>query len=311
MFGYIVRRVLYMIPILFGISLITFLLFNVVGGDPVLQMVGKHASPQMITELRHELGLDRPLYMQYVDFLKQIATLNFGRSYVTKQEISQMIYDAAPISFLAAAPGFFISICISISLSLFVAFWRGTWIDKSIVVVAVLMISAPQLAYILFSQYFLAYKWSLFPISGYVSSFPECVAYLALPTIIIIALSVGGELRFYRTVMLDEINQDYIRTARAKGLTERVVMFKHVLKNAMIPIITNVVIEIPYLITGSLLIENFFGIPGIGSQIINALNTSDLPVVKAQVVLMSILYMLFNLLTDILYALVDPRISLK
>lgn len=310
MFAYFVRRVLYMIPILFGILLITFLLFNVFGGDPVLLMLGKHATPSAIAELRHELGFDRPVIWQFIDHLKSAATFDFGRSFSSKQEISAMIFRAAPVSLLFASIAFVISVSISIVLALFVAFWRGTWIDRTIVITCVIGISVPSLAYILFGQYFLAYKLDLFPISGY-APWPETMSYIALPIIIFILLSVGGELRFYRTVMLDEINQDYIRTARAKGLNERVVMFKHVLKNAMIPIITSVVIEIPLLITGSLLIENFFAIPGMGSMLVDAVNTSDFPVIKAIVITVSLLYLTFDLLTDLLYTLVDPRISLR
>ncbi len=310
MFQYILRRVLYMVPILFGIALVTFLLFNVVGGDPVLVMVGRHANAQLIAEMRAELGLDRPLFYQFLDFLKQIVTFDYGRSYSTKQDIMTMIASTAPVSFMLALPGFVISHLISVSLALFVAFWRGTWIDRSIVVFCVFLISVPSLAYILFGQYFLAYQMGWFPISGFAWG-PEMVAYIALPVIIWIALSLGAELRFYRTVMLDEVSQDYIRTARSKGLSERIVMFKHVLKNAMIPIITSVVIEIPILITGALLLESFFGIPGMGSQIVDAFNTSDIPVIKAQVMLLSILYMVFNLISDICYSLVDPRITLK
>ncbi|MGZ3729826.1 MAG: ABC transporter permease [Bdellovibrionota bacterium] len=311
MLNYILRRILYMIPILFGIALVVFLLFNVVGGDPVLIMVGRHASPEMIAELHHELGLDRPIYFQFFDFLKQIVTFDYGRSFSTKQDVMKMIVQAAPVSFILVAPSFFMSVIISISLSLFVAFWRGTWIDRSIVVFCVFMISLPSLAYILFGQYLLAYKMDWFPISGFDSGFPQFINYIALPTLILIALTIGSELRFYRTVMLDEINQDYIRTARSKGLNEYKVMFKHVLKNAMIPIITNVVIEIPLLITGSLLLENFFVVPGMGAQIVDAFNTSDLPVIKANVMVLSILYMVFNLLTDVLYSVVDPRVALK
>ncbi len=311
MLNYILRRIVYMVPILFGIALIVFLLFNVVGGDPVLIMVGKHANQQMITELRHELGLDRALIYQFGDFLKQIATFDYGRSFSTKQDVMTMIWRAAPVSLVVALPGFIITIFLAIGLSLFVAFWRGTWIDKLIVITCVFLISAPSLAYILFGQYFLAYQMGWFPISGFDMTFPAVLSYIGLPMIIWLVLSVGGELRFFRTVMLDEINQDYIRTARSKGLSEYMVMFKHVLKNAMIPIITSVVIEIPLLITGSLLIENFFAIPGMGSQLVDAVNTSDLPVIKAQVMVLSMLYMVFNLFTDVLYSLVDPRVTLK
>lgn len=311
MTNYIIRRLLYTIPILIGITLITFFFFNVVGGDPVAIMLGKHANPQMILDLRHEMGLDRPLLFQYFDFLKQIITFNFGRSYASKQLISEMILRGAPVSFSYALPAFLISMTISIALSLFVAFWRGSLYDRIIVIIAVMGLSVPSLAYILFGQYWLAYKWGIFPISGYQANLPEVFSYIALPIIITVILSIGGELRFYRTVMLDEISQDYIRTARSKGLSEGMVMFKHVLKNAMIPIITNVVIEIPFLVSGSILLENFFGIPGLGNQIVEALNTSDFPVIKAQTIIFSLLYCTFNLLTDILYSLVDPRVSLK
>lgn len=310
MFAYIVRRIIYMIPILIGICLLTFVLLNVVGGDPVLIMLGKHTSVDSIAALRHELGLDRPLYMQFVDYLRQVVTFDFGRSYSNKQQISDLIARAAPVSFCLMLPSFLISVLLGISLALFVAFKRGTLWDRLIVIFCVFGMSFPMLGIILFGQYYLAFKWGLFPISGFSFGFFEGATYLALPTIIYVSVALGGELRFYRTVMLDEINQDYIRTARAKGLNDRVVMFKHVLKNAMIPIITSVVIEIPFLITGAIFLEAFFGIPGMGSMMVDALNTSDFPVVKAITVVLSILYILFNLLTDILYAVVDPRIKL-
>lgn len=310
MTNYIIRRVIYMIPILFGITLVTFLLFNVAGGDPVLIMVGKHATPESIASLRHELGLDQPLWKQYLDFVGQIVQFDFGRSYATKRDVFEMIREAAPVSFVVTFPAFVISVCMAISMSLLVAFWRGRFIDRFLVVVSVMLISIPSLAYVLFGQYYFSYVLGWFPISGFSFGFPEVISYIALPVIIIIFLTIGNELRFYRTVMLDEISQDYIRTARAKGLNERVVMFKHVLKNAMIPIITSIVIEFPFLIVGSLIIESFFAIPGMGFQLIDALNNADFPVIKANVVMFSLLYMVFNLLTDVLYSVVDPRVSL-
>ena len=175
-----------------------------------------------------------------------------------------MIWQAAPASFSYVFPAFFVSIVLSISLALVVAFWRGSFFDRFIVISAVMLISIPQLAYVLFGQYFLSYKWGIFPISGFSYEIPALFAFIGLPVIILIILQLGGELRFFRTVMLDEVSQDYIRTARAKGLSENVVMFKHVLKNAMIPIITNIVIEIPFLIVGSLVLEKFFAGPGMG-----------------------------------------------
>jgi peptide/nickel transport system permease protein len=309
MFSYLVRRVIYTIPILFGIALITFLLFNVAGGDPVLQMLGKHADARSIAELRIQLGLDRPWYYQFADTLRQMFTFDFGRSYATKQEITAMMASASVVSLSMTVPAFIVLILVSVAIALFVSFWRGTWVDKLIVFICVIGISVPSLSYILFGQNILAYQLDLFPISGYSRQFPAMYFYLALPMTIWILINLGGDVRFFRTVVLDEVNQDYVRTARAKGLSESRVMFKHVLKNAMIPIITHTVIVIPYLILGSLLLENFFSIPGMGSMLVDALQTSDFPVVRAWVMVISMLYCLFNLLTDICYKLVDPRIS--
>lgn len=300
-----------MVPIFFGIAVLTFLLFNVAGGDPVIMMLGKHANAQAIAELRAQLGMDQPIYIQFWDNLVQMITFDFGRSYSTRQEITAMMADAVPVTLSLTVPAFAITTLLAIAIGLLVAFFRGTWIDKTAVVVSVMGISIPSLAYILFGQYVFAYELGMFPISGYSRYFPDVIAYLALPTIIWVMFSLGYDVRFYRTVMLDEIYKDYIRTARSKGLNEKVIMFKHLLKNAMIPILTVIVIQIPFLIIGSLLVENFFGIPGMGSMLIDALNSSDFPVVKAIVTVSSIMYMLFTLLTDILYALVDPRVSLK
>lgn len=311
MFVYVVRRVIYTVPILFGIALITFLLFNVAGGDPVLQMLGKHADARSIAELRTQLGLDRPWYLQFLDTLRQMFTFDFGRSYATKQLITDMMGSASVVSLSMTVPAFIILTVVSVVIALFVAFWRGTWIDKLVVFLAVLGISVPSLSYILFGQNILAYHLGLFPISGYTREFPTLYYYLALPITIWILINLGSDIRFFRTVVLDEVNQDYVRTARAKGLTENRVMLKHVLKNAMVPIITHTVIVIPYLILGSLLLENFFSIPGMGSMLVDALQTSDFPVVRAWVMVISVLYCIFNLLTDICYKLVDPRISFR
>ncbi len=311
MFAYCVRRTVYTIPILLGIALITFLLFNVAGGDPVLIMLGKHADARSIAELREQLGLNRPMIIQFFDTVTQMFTFDFGRSYSTKQLILEMMGSAAVVSLTLTVPAFIILMLLSITISLLVAYYRGSWIDKTVVCFCVMGISVPALSYILFGQNTLAYQWDWFPISGYSRDITEMYSYLALPILIWVGVSLGSEVRFNRTVMLDEINQDYVRTARAKGLSEQVIMFKHVLKNAMIPVITRIVITIPYLILGSLLLENFFGIPGMGSMLIDALQTSDFPVVRAWVMVISILYVLFNLLTDILYTVVDPRIAFR
>lgn len=311
MFVYIVRRLLSTIPTILGMALIIFVLFDMVGGDPTYQMVGKHASPQQIAELRHEYGFDQPKYVQFFSYLGQIVTFDYGRSYATKQRISQMISDGIGPSLTLMAPAFLVTTVLSIVLALFVAYFRGKTIDKFVVVLCVFGMSLPMLAYILFGQYFLAYKLGWFPIAGFETSWPDALSYILLPAILFVAVSLGYDVRFYRTAILEETGQDYVRTARAKGLSEPRVFFKHVLKNSMVPILTNIIIEIPMLILGSFLLESFFGIPGLGGITINAVNNSDFPVIKAMATLTTLLFIFFNLLTDILYTVVDPRVSLK
>ncbi|MFL5814680.1 MAG: ABC transporter permease [Bdellovibrionia bacterium] len=311
MLSYILRRLLSTIPTLIGVTLIIFVLFNLVGGDPAILMVGKHATPAQIAEIQHEYGLDQPAYAQYFDYLKQVVTFDYGRSFATKQKISTMISDGIAPSLTLAIPAFAITTLLSIGIGLLVAYFRGKWVDKIGVVLCVFGMSVPMLAYILFGQYFFAYKLGWFEISGYEPTLDGWFRYMALPALIWIIVSLGYDVRFYRTAVLEEVNQDYVRTARAKGLSGPKIFLKHVLKNSMGPIITNVVVEIPLLITGAFLLEGFFGIPGLGGITISALHNSDFPVIKAMTTLQSILFIFGNLLTDVLYTVVDPRVSLK
>lgn len=311
MLAYIVRRLLYVIPIVFGVAVVVFTLFNLVGGDPTYQMVGKHANPEVIAELRAELGLDRPRWVQFFDYLKQIVTFDYGRSYASKQPISEMILAGLGPSLSLSVPAFFVTLIIALSIGLVVAYFRGKWVDRVTVIFCVLGMSIPALAVILFGQYVLAYQMGWFPISGYTGGFPGFISYILLPMLIWVVVGLGMDVRFFRTAILDETQQDYVRTARAKGLSEPKIYFKHVLKNSMIPILTYVVIQIPFLVLGALLLESFFGIPGLGSITLDAVNNSDFPVLKAMATIISMLFILGNLLTDILYKVVDPRVDLK
>ena len=308
---YIFRRTLYVIPVLIGVTLIVFLLFNVLYGDPTYQLLGKHASEERARELRHELGLDKPLHLQYLDVLKSAVTFDFGRSWKSKQLISDMIKDGAPVSLSFTLPAFLLSMGSGIFIALIVGYFRGKLLDKIVIFSCVCGMSVSSLAYVLFAQYFLAYKMDVFPISGYEFGFPNFIPYILLPVLITVMVGLGSEVRFFRTVVLDEIYQDYVRTARAKGLSEFVVLFKHVLKNTMIPIITHVVIEIPFLILGAILVENFFSIPGLGGLIVKSIYDQDFPVVKAMTIVVSVGYIMFSLISDVLYTLVDPRVRLK
>ncbi|MCY4643837.1 MAG: ABC transporter permease [Bacteriovoracales bacterium] len=307
---YILRRTLYIIPILVGVTFLIFVLFHLVAGDPTYLLLGKHASVSQMEALRTELGLDRPWFVQYWDVLKSSFTFDFGRSWASKQNILDMVKQGAIPSLTLTLPAFIIGLFLSIAISLFVSFHRGKPIDRVVVFITVALMSFPSLAYILFGQYFFGYKWGLFEISGYEFGFPYFIPYVILPGMIWVAVSLGPDVRFFRTLMLDEIYQDYVRTARSKGMTERAVLFKHVLKNAMIPIITHVMNQIPFLFLGSLLLESFFGIPGLGSLILEALNNNDFPTIKAMAVLIAVIYTFFNLVMDILYTVVDPRVRL-
>lgn len=308
---YIIRRLLYMIPVLLGVSLIIFVLFNVVSGDPTAVLLGRHATAHQMAELKEQLGLNKSYFLQYLDIVKSAFTFDFGHSWATKQEISKMIMQGAWPSICLSVPAFIISTIISLFISVFVAYYRGKGIDLFVRVVCIAGMSISALAYILFFQWFFAYKLGWFEISGFEAGFPEFTSYVALPAIIWIVLSIGPDVRFFRTVILDEIYQDYVRTARSKGLPEITILLHHVLRNAMIPIITYVVIQIPSLILGALLLENFFSIPGLGGMTLNALNSSDFPVMKAMAILSSVGYIVFGLISDLLYTVADPRIKFK
>jgi len=300
-----------MIPVLLGVSLIIFVLFNVVSGDPTAVLLGRHATARQMAELKEQLGLNKSLFLQYLDIVKSAFTFDFGHSWATKQEISKMIRQGAYPSLCLSVPAFIISTVISLFISVFVAYYRGKGIDLFVRVVCIAGMSISALAYILFFQWFFAYKLGWFEISGFEDGFPNFIPYIALPAIIWIVLSIGPDVRFFRTVILDEIYQDYVRTARSKGLSEMTILLHHVLRNAMIPIITYVVIQIPSLILGALLLENFFSIPGLGGMTLNALNSSDFPVMKAMAIISSVGYIIFGLISDILYTVADPRIKFK
>lgn len=308
--SYILRRLLYLIPVLLGVCFLIFILFNVVAGDPTAILLGKHATAKQMMELREQLGLNQPWYMQYLDIVKSAFTFDFGRSWSTKQEISQMILNGAVPSMTVTLPAFFISTVITVLFALIVSYFRGGKIDLFIRITCISMMSISSLVYILVFQWLFAYKLGFFEISGYEFGFPNFLPYVTLPVIIWIVLSLGPDIRFYRTLILDEIYQDYVRTARAKGVSEKVILLKHVLRNAMIPIITYTVVQLPFLLLGSLLLESFFSIPGLGGLTITALNSSDFPVLKAMAILSAIAYIIFTLIQDVLYTVVDPRVKL-
>ena len=222
-----------------------------------------------------------------------------------------MFWSGVGPSLSVTVPGFLITLMITIPLSLVLGYLRDSFIDRTAMVVCLALISISSLVYILAGQYFLAYLWGMFPISGWDSSWTGRWEYTTLPILIMVVLSLGGQILFFRTIFIEELSKDYVRTARAKGLSNKKVLTKHILRNALIPIITLVVLQVPFLILGSLLLESFFGIPGLGGLLVTAINNADFPVIKAMIVILTILYTTFNLISDLLYAVVDPKVRLQ
>ena len=325
MINYIIRRILYAIPILIGVNIITFLLFFVVNSpDDMARMnLGmKRVTPEAIESWKRERGYDRPLLYnsaaQGTDALTdtiffqkslKLFQFDFGSSDSGRDigyDISQRMWPSLAI----AVPVLLVGLLVNITYALLIAFFRATYIDFWSVVLCVVMMSISGLFYIIGGQYLVSKLLHLVPISGYDTGL-DAVKFLILPAIIGVIGGIGSGTRWYRTLFLEEINKDYVRTARAKGLAETRVLFGHVLKNAMIPILTGVVVVLPLLFMGSLITESFFGIPGLGSYTIDAINSQDFAIVRAMVFLGSVLYILGLLLTDISYTLVDPRVRLS
>ena len=312
MTAYIFRRLWQMLPTMLGVILLVFILFNWVGGDPAYILAGKMSSPEQIANIRTQLGTDQPYYVQLWIFIKQIVTFDFGASWSTGETVSSIVTTRLGPSLTVLIPLTILETFFAIALALAIAFVRGSLTDRAVMVACTVGMSISILVYIIVFQYGLAYKLGLFPVQGWGDSFFEnLIRYSALPILIGLAVSIAPNLRLFRTFILDEVNQDYVRTARAKGLSERRIVWVHVLRNAAIPIITYVMSNLPALLIGAFLLERFFSIPGIGRELIRAVESSDFPVIKAITVYVAAATILFNLLTDLMYRAVDPRVQLK
>ena len=312
MLAYIIRRLWQMIPTLLGVILLIFFLFNWVGGDPAYILAGKMANPEQIENIRQQLGVDQPYYVQLGIFIQQIITFDYGVSWSTGESVSEIILTRLGPSLTIMIPLVILQTVISIILALAVASVRGSLTDRMLMMLCTIGMSISILVYIIVFQYFFAYKLGWFPVQGWGDSFSEnLLKYSLLPILIMLVVSVAPTLRLYRSFILDEINQDYVRTARAKGVGEQRILGVHVLRNASIPIITDVMSSLPALLIGAFLIERFFGIPGIGREVIIAVERSDFPVIKAITVYVAAATMIFNLMADLIYKVVDPRVQLK
>ncbi len=309
---YLIRRLWQMFPTLLGVILFIFVIFNMVGGDPAYVLAGKISSPEQIANIRKELGIDQPYYVQLWIFIKQVFTFNFGASWSTNELVSDLFKTRVPPSLMIGIPLLVLETIIALGMALMVAYYRASLTDRSIMIGCTIAQSISILVYIIFGQYYFAYKLGWFPVQGWGDSFfQNQFTYALLPILIGAAVGLAPAIRLYRTFVLDEINQDYVRTARAKGMSEKRTMLVHVLRNAAIPVITNVLVQLPGLIVGLFLVERFFSIPGIGREAILAVERSDFPVIKAVTVYVAIATMFANLLADLLYKVVDPRVQLK
>jgi len=301
-----------MIPTLLGVLLLVFFLFNWVGGDPAYILAGKISNPEQIENIRRQLGVDQPLYVQICIFVKQVVTGDFGVSWATNEKVSSIFATRLGPSLTVLVPLLVVDTLLAVGAAMLVAYVRGSLTDRIVMIGCTVGQSISILVYIIVFQYVLAYQLGWFPVQGWGNSFAENLfKFSLLPIIVGVIVSLAPDTRLYRTFLLDEINQDYVRTARAKGLSETRVMWVHVLRNAAIPIITNVMIQLPGLLAGAFLIERFFSIPGIGREVILAVERSDFPVIKAVTIYVAIATMIINLLADLMYKAVDPRVQLK
>ncbi len=312
MTAYILRRLWQMVPTLGGVVLLVFFLFKFFGGDPSEILAGQVASQEQLEAIRRELGLDRPWTAQLWHFLHDVFTFDFGKSWMTREAVSEIFLTRLPATLTITIPILLLEVCLAIPLAMLVAYFRGTLLDRLAMALCVAAMSVSFLVYIIVGQYWLAFEWGMFPVQGWSDDlWRNLLTYAPLPVLLATLVSLAPQTRLYRSFFLDETKSDYVRTARAKGLSEPAIMLRHVFRNAMVPVLTNVSLLLPGVFAGSFLLEIFFSIPGLGREIYLAVNRSDYPVIQAFTVYLAALTMLVNLAADVLYRLVDPRIQLK
>ena len=312
MAAYLIRRLWQMIPTLLGVVLLVFFLFKYFGSDPAIILGGLNASPEQIDAIREQLGLNKPVWEQLAIFLKQIATFDWGKSWATNESVANLFATRLPATLTVTVPILLLEVLLAIPFALLVATMRGSLTDRTVMVCSTVAVSISLLVYVILAQYVFAFRLGWFPVQGWTSShWTNLTTYAPLPVLVAAMVSLAPQIRLYRSFFLDEIGHDYVRTARAKGLTERAILLKHVLRNAMIPILTNVAVLLPGVLVGSFLIEVFFSIPGLGRELLLAVNRGDYPVIQAFAIYLAVLTMVVNLVVDLLYKLVDPRVVLK
>jgi peptide/nickel transport system permease protein len=321
MIGYLLRRTLYGAGTVLGVLIFLFILFFsfATPDDIARKAVGEKAPPEVLEQWKANHGYDKPLVWNpespadtmLVEHFRRMLLFDFGRSDADDTPIADRLREGIGPSMSLSVPLFGIGLVLGIGLSLFVAFFRETYIDRMGIFLCVLGMSVSMLLYIIGAQFLIGKLLRWFPISGFDASPAVILRFLALPLLVGTVSGVGSNVRFYRTIFVEETGRDYVRTARAKGCSDRHIMARHVLRNALIPILTNIVIAIPFLFTGSILLESFFGIPGLGSITVDAINGNDFATLRTMVYIGSLLFIVGQILTDVSYALVDPRVRLQ
>ena len=309
---FIVRRILYGIPLLLGVTFISFLLMVYFGPDKTYELLGKNPTGEQINEVRHALGYDQPFLLRYGSYLRELVTLDLGLSDSTGEAVASILTRSLPVSAALVLPGFVLGNIIGLMLGMLAAWHRGGWLDKVVMSASVVGMSVSFLVIIIGLQILLCtpYGLNLFPVRGWqVHDLSSYVYYVTVPTLALLLVTLGYNTRFYRAVMVEEIERDHILTLRAYGTAPFELLFKHVLKNSLIPVMTRIMFSVPFvLVSGSLLLESYFGIPGIGLVTFNAITSGDQPILKAVVGLTGVLFVLALMLNDMLYSMVDPRV---
>jgi len=309
------RKLLAGLPLILGVTLLSFTLMVYFGPDKTYQLLGKNPTPEQIAEIRHELGYDRPFVTRYVEYLRQLVTLDFGNSDSTGEEVNAVLARTIPVSLALELPGFILGNLLAIGLALTAGYFRGGWPDKLIMGLAVIGMSISFLIVIFAFQIWFCTSYGLdwFPVRGWkAENLAEYLRHIAVPTLATMFVALGYSTRFYRAVIVEELNRDHVRTARAYGTPPARLFYRNILKNCAIPIITRIMFTIPSIVIGgALLIETTFGIPGVGKVAYEAIVSGDQPVLKAVVGLTALLFVVTLLITDILYRAVDPRVSIR
>lgn len=304
MLRFVIRRLFHAALTVFGVMLLTFVLFTLAAGDIAAQYSPPHRGEEGREEWRDKHGLNDPVMEQFARHLWDSVTFQ-GRSYATDEKLTDIIVTRAPFSLALTVPGLVIGWTMGMVISCFVAYYRDTWVDRVGVFLSVLGMCIPFLGYMILGQ------WLVFHLYPPAAWGLANRANIYLPIGIAVIAGLGATVRFYRTIILDQVNQDYVRTARAKGTPLTTILFKHVIRNCMLPILTQLVMAVPMLIMGSLLLEKFFGIPGLGDLLISSVGSRDVPIVTGLTFLTAVIYVVGLLVTDLLYAVFDPRIRLR